>query len=216
MKLGEVFTYSVLIVFSTLPFGFLATVYAESTRIFLDPASQTVAAVGDIYTVNVSISDVSNLYGYELKLYYNSTLMNGTQAIEGPFLKSGGGQTFFYTVNFTDNYNSTHGLLYIACTLTENLSGVSGNGVLATIKFESLALGNSSLLHLADVKASDPNASSISHEDSDGIITVLPEFTSLLAALTLIIASVFAILLEKRTMHKSEISNRSNAEAFRL
>jgi hypothetical protein len=215
MKLGEVFMYSALMVFLTLPFGFLATVYAESTRIFLDPASQTVAAVGDIYTVNVSISDVSNLYGYELKLYYNSTLMNGTQAIEGPFLKSGG-QTFFYTVNFTDNYNSTHGLLYIVCTLTGNLSGVSGSGVLATVKFEALALGNSSLLHLADVKASDPNSSSISHEDSDGSVTVLPEFTSLFATLTLIIASVFAILLEKRAMHKSETSNRSNVEAFRL
>jgi len=216
MKLGEVFMYSALIVFLTLPFGALATVYAESTRVFLDPASQIVGAVGDSYTVNVSISDVSSLYGYELKLYYNSTLMNGTQAIEGPFLKSGGGQTFFYTVNFTDNYNSTHGLLYIACTLTGNLSGVSGSGVLATAKFEALALGNSSLLHLADVKASDPNSSAISHEDSDGSVTVLPEFTSLFAALTLIIASVFAILLEKRAVRKSRISNRSNTETFRL
>jgi hypothetical protein len=216
MKLSEVFMYSALIVFLTLPFGALVTVYAESTRIFLDPASRTVGAVGDSYTANVSISDVSNLYGYELKLYYNSTLMNGTQVIEGSFLKSGGGQTFFYTVNFTDNYNSTYGLLYIASTLTGNLSGVSGSGVLATVKFESVALGNSSSLHLADVKASDPNAFSISHEDSDGIVTVLPEFTSLFAALTLIIASLFAILLEKRAMRKSEISNRNNAEAFRL
>lgn len=215
IKLGKVFTYSALIVFLTLPLGALVTVHAESTRIFLDPASQTVSAKGDSFTVNVSISDVSNLYGYELKLYYNSTLMNGTKVIEGSFLKSGGGQTFFYTVNFTDNYNSTHGLLYVSSTLMGNVSGVSGSGVLATAEFRSLALGNSSSLHLADVKLSDPDASSISHEDSDGAVTVVPEFSSLFAIFALIIASLSAIIFEKRVMCKPEISNRSNAGAFR-
>lgn len=195
-KLGKVFAYSILILFLAIPFRAAITADAESTRVFLDPDGQTVGAVGDHFIVNVSIGDVSNLYGYELKIYYNSTLMNGTSVTEGSFLK-GGGPTFWDPVNFTDHYNSTEGVLYIADLLTTNVSGVSGGGVLATIEFKSVALGDC-VLHLEDVKLSDPTSSQISNVNSDGAVTVVPELTSLAVFLTLIIASLFGVLLGKR------------------
>jgi hypothetical protein len=202
VKFAKVFMYSALIVLLTMPLGAVIIVNAGSTRVLLDPPSQTVGAIGDSFTANVSIADVFNLYGYEFKLYYNSTIMNGTQVIEGSFLKSGG-QTFFWVVSFTDHYNSTHGVVWIDCTLTGHVPSINGSGVLATIKFKSLALGDSVPLHLADVKLSDPSPSPIPHEDSDGIVTVVPEFTSTVAVLTLMtIASLFGILVGKRAMRK--------------
>lgn len=178
---------------------------AESTSVFLDPPSQTISAIGDSFTVNVSIADVNNLYGYEFQLYYSSAVMNGTPPpVEGPFLNQSGSQSFFSTTSFTDNYNSTFGIVWIDCTLEyPTMTGVSGSGVLATIKFKSLALGNSVTLYLADVKLSDPNANSIPCQVSDGTVTMVPEFTSLFAISALIIVSLFVVLVVKRTKSKT-------------
>jgi hypothetical protein len=201
VKSARVFTYSALIVLSTMLLGPVIMVNAGPTRVFLDPLTQTVGAIGDSFTVNVTIADVVSLYGYELKLYFNSTVMNGTQVTEGSFLKSGG-QTFFWTVSFTDHYNSTYGVVWVDCTLTGNVPSINGSGPLATIRFKSLVAADSIPLHLADVKLSDPTASAISHQDSDGTVTVVPEFASLFAVLALIVASLLGILVGKRASGK--------------
>jgi hypothetical protein len=202
VKFAKVLTCSALIVLLTVPLRVAMMADAGSTRVFLDPPSQTVGAIGDSFTVNVSIADVSNICGYELKLYYNSTVMNGTAPlIEGSFLKSGG-TTVFWPVRFTDHYNdSTHGVVWIDCTRWP-ASGVNGSGVLFTIKFKSLTSGDSVPLHLTDLALSDPNSSPIPCEVSDGVITVVPEFTSTVAVLSLLIGSLFGILFRKRAMRK--------------
>jgi hypothetical protein len=161
---------------------------------------------------------VSNLYGYQFKLYYDSTIVNGTgQPTEGSFLSSGGGQTYFEIVSFTDDYNSTYGIVWIIGTLTGSVPGVSGGGVLATIEFKSLTVGASTPLHLQEVVLLDPNAYQIffyqeSARDFDGTVTVVPEFTSLFAVLTLILASLFCILVRKQATRKPGIS-KSDVEA---
>jgi hypothetical protein len=204
VKLPKVLTCSALIVLLTVPLGTVIRVDAGSTRVFLDPPNQTVGAIGDFFTINISIADVSNLYGYMLKLYFNSTVMNVTQApIEGPFTRSSGQTHVFIPLIFTNHYNSTHGEVLVACTMyPPSVSGINGSGVLATIEFKSLVLGDSVPLHLTDVELSDPNSSPIPCEVSDGIVTVVPEFTSTVVVLTLIIASLFGILFRKRAMRK--------------
>lgn len=199
-KMRKFLAYSVIILLSTMLIGTIRNVNAASASLSIEPSSQTVAAVGVTFTVNVSIADVSNLYGYSLELYYNSTLLTGTNVTEGPFLKSGGGQTFFDIENFTDDYNSTNGFVSIADTLTGSAPGVDGTGVLVTVQFKSLALGNKVSLELADVALADPNSNAIPYGTvSGGTITVVPEFTSLVAVVTLIVASLSAILVKKRS-----------------
>jgi hypothetical protein len=184
-----------------MPLGVVIIVDAGSTCVFLDPPTQTVGAVGDSFIANVSIADVFNLYGYEFKLYYNSTVMNGTQVIEGSFLKSGG-RTFFRIINFTDHYDSTHGVVWIVCSLLGNVSGISDSGVLATIKFKSVSVGDSVPLDLVDVELFDSSGSPIPHEVFDGTVTVIPEFTSMFVFLALVIASLFVVLVGKRALAK--------------
>ncbi len=200
IKLVRVFGYSILIAFFAMHLGVMAD--AGLASVFLYPSSQTVGAVGDSFTVNVSIADVANLYGYVFKLYYDSTVMNGTEVIQGSFLE-GSSQT---VLSFTDHYNSTHGLIWVDCFLIGNVPGVSGSGVLATIEFKSVNAAASSPLHLADVELSDNHASTIPYEDVDGVVTVVPEFTSVAAFLALMTASLFGVLAGKRAMRKSRFS----------
>jgi|SRR5271157_952090 len=199
-----VFAYSALIILLLMPMGIVRMGNAASASLFLEPSSQTIGAIGDSFTVNVSISGVSDLYAYQLQLFYNSTLMNGTQITEGRFLNESVnfGQPFFEVVNFTDNYNSTYGIAFVLCTLTGSAPGVNGGGVLITVQFKAVSRGNSVPLYLSGIQLSDPNASPISYDLSGGAVTVIPEFTSPIAVLTLIAASLFAILVGKRATRK--------------
>jgi hypothetical protein len=192
--------YSTLTLLWIMPFVAVIRGDPASTLVFVDPSSQTVDAVGDSFIVNVNIAGVSNLYGYELKLYYNSTVVNGTSVMEGSFLR-GGGSTFWNVVNFTDHYNSTEGVLYFFDLLTMNVSGVSGGGVLASVEFKSVALGDC-VVHLEGVKLSDPDSSEISHADLDGRVTVVPEFGPMIVFSALIIVSLFGVLVGKRVRTK--------------
>jgi hypothetical protein len=164
-----------LLIFSL---GGLAEVKAAFPQVFVYPPSQTVDAIGNIFTANVCVSDVFNLYAYEFKLYYNSTVLNGTSVTEGSFLKQSGQNPFFYVEAFTDHYNSTYGIVWIDSTLTGNVLGIDGEGVLATIKFNAITSSNSTSLSLSDVKLSDPNSNQIPYASFNGTVTVLPKNTA--------------------------------------
>lgn len=178
------------LIFSAVP----TCVGAQTTTVSLDPQDATVPNVGMNFTVNMNINDVTDLYSYELKLYYNSTLLNGTQVTEGQFLKSGG-STSFWVSNFTDTYNATHGLIHIICTLTATASGVSGSGVLMTIQFRSMATGGPSALVFANASLSDSNFNPITAVAVNGTFTVIPEFPLGIIQLTLMLFMIAALVI---------------------
>jgi hypothetical protein len=41
-----------------------------------DPSTLPVGKVGKIFTINVTVADVINIYGFEFKLGYNATLLD--------------------------------------------------------------------------------------------------------------------------------------------
>ena len=152
-------------------------VKAAFPQVFVYPPSQTINALRNVLTANVCVSDIFNLYAYEFKLYYNSTVLNGTSVTEGSFLEESGQTPFFYVEAFTDHYNSTYGIVWIDSTLVGNVLGIDGDGVLATIQFRATAPGNSTSLSLRDVNLSDPNENPIPYVSSDGTVTVLSKNT---------------------------------------
>jgi hypothetical protein len=180
-----------------IPLGRLVEANVAFPEVSVYPPSQTVDAIGNVFTANVCVSEVFNLYAYEFKLYYNSTVLNGTSVAEGSFLENSGQTPFFYVVAFTDHYNSTYGIVWIDSTLTGNVLGIDGDGVLATIKFNATTPSSSTSLSLRDVKLSDPNENPIPYVSSDGTVTVLPMNT---ANLTLGLSSAVNYLGSKVTI----------------
>jgi len=59
----------------------------------VDPTTQT-TSTGNIVTVDVNISNVSDLYGYQFDLAFNPSVLQAISSSEGPFLATGG-STFF-------------------------------------------------------------------------------------------------------------------------
>ena len=130
--------------------------------IFVDPPTAT-ATVGQNFTVNVSISNVADLYGWRLKLKWNTTILDAVNVTEGGFLKSIDNTFFFPRINNTEGY------IDVECTLLGNVTGVNGSGTLATIQFYVIQNG-SCVLDLYDTMLlnSLEQPQLIAHTVSDG------------------------------------------------
>jgi hypothetical protein len=146
-----------------------------TTSLSVKPQVLTGLEIGVSFTINITVTNVTDLYGWQFSLYYNPSILNATGKSEGPFLKQDGASTFYYIVDFTDNYNATHGKITLTSTrLQPAEKGVNGTGTLATITFKTLAYGNSPL-DLADTKLSDstePFPNLIPHEVQHGRVHV--------------------------------------------
>lgn len=161
-----------LLIFITFPFItlYISSSQANSTAtLYVDPPSTTVD-IGESFSVNVSVADVTDLGGWEFKLYYRNNILTAVTAIEGPFLKQGG-STVFFTVELNNNYNTTHGRIWLTCVLLEGVPGVNGSGTLATINFQAVGGGNTTL-HLTDTVLGDSQANLIDHTTTNGTVEV--------------------------------------------
>ena len=158
--------FAILLIVLFLNFIPLQTAFSATANLFIDP-SKTTVLLGDTFSINVSVSDVADLKGWDIKLYYRSTL-NATDMTEGSFLKSGG-STFFLIQEFDSPFNSTHNCVWAACTLLGNGSGVYGSGTLVTVTFNVTRDGNSTL-HLSDTDLVNSYFVGISHTTTDGYV----------------------------------------------
>lgn len=113
---------------------------SSSTTIFIDPseinASTLEVPPGDNFTIKVNVSEVADLYAFEFYLFWDSPLLNWTDAVEGGFLGHYDNETWIPAPLTLKDYQD-YGWLQISSTLTGDPPppGVSGNGTLAIVTF---------------------------------------------------------------------------------
>jgi hypothetical protein len=132
----------------------------------VDPAN-SYAAIGQNITVNIDVSNVTDLYGWEFKLGWNNTVLELLNVTEGPFLKSNGA-TFF-----TSKINSTDPHIIVDCTRLVDLPEANANGALATITFQVLQLGDCDL-NLYDTTLVNSFEQTLDHTTSGGHFETVP------------------------------------------
>jgi hypothetical protein len=123
---------------SLFPLHVVQSASASTATLSVSPASIR-ATQGQNFTISVTVSNVLDLYGWEFRLNWTTTLVDEVNVVEGPFLKAGG-STFF-----TVNVNATAGYMIVDCTLIGSVSGVNGNGTLAAVTFYAKNVGQSPL-----------------------------------------------------------------------
>jgi hypothetical protein len=138
--------------------------------VYVDPPSTTVN-FGSDFSVNVSVANVADLGGWEFKLYFGNNALSIMSATEGPFLKQGG-STGSFLIDITNNYNATHGRVWMTTVLMGGGSGVTGSGTLATISFHASSSGNTTL-SLVDTVLGDSQANPITHTTNNGTVRVI-------------------------------------------
>jgi len=159
-------TYKTILTAAVVFFGFLGCAYADGVTVSIEPTSSTVST-GGTASVDVDISGVSNLYGFQFDALFGASTVSATSETEGAFLPSGG--TTFFIPGTIDNVGGS--VTDTADTLIGAISGVDGSGTLAVLEFTGLAPGTTSI-DLANVILLDSNFNSISFTTEDASVTV--------------------------------------------
>lgn len=116
--------------------------------------------VGTTFTIDVKVESVTNLYGGEFQLKYDTTFLQNTASAWGPVKTSRDPNTF--TLNKT-----TVGNVWLVWLYLPPATAFTGDGVIATLTFKVLGRGDT-VLDLHDTKLGDTNGNPITHETFDG------------------------------------------------
>jgi hypothetical protein len=170
-----------------------------SSTLYVNPQT-SVGTIGQNFSVNINISNVVDLYGWEFRLGWNSTILDAIAVTEGPFLKSGGNTFFAYKIN------NTEGFVLADCTLLGDIHGVSGNGILAVIEFHVKTLGEC-ILDLYDTILVNSAEQPIPHTANDGYYhTALRD----VAIVNLVVSAMtINVTVENQGSHYTETFNVS-------
>lgn len=112
----------------------------------MSPESITVPTetryVGDVFNVTLKVADLSYFFSWQIKLFFNTTILNCT-GVAYPPVHVFSGHGFIPVDPIIDNVG---GSAYTAASLlAEDFVNVTGEGNLINVEFEALALGTSML-----------------------------------------------------------------------
>jgi hypothetical protein len=171
-------TLILLTLYEILLASFPSITLAQETGLSVDPSSITGLEIGEILSINITVSDVIDLYAWEFKLFYRNDILDATDMVEGPFLLThvdpSASTMFGSAPDTTETYNATHGLVHLYNTFVEVEEGVSGSGTLATVTFEVKGEGDCPL-SFGETKLVDsavPFGNLIPHTTTDGVVHV--------------------------------------------
>jgi hypothetical protein len=139
----------------------------SESRISISPLVKNVAN-GEIFTLDVRVSDVQELYGFQFDVEYDSNILEFQTATGSDFLSRNGNDNIFCV-----DYNAqTLGIVKnIACTRTGQVGGVSGSGTIQTLTFKALKTGTCEI-KLREVKLVRVNLEEISVTITNGKVTI--------------------------------------------
>jgi general secretion pathway protein D len=138
---------------------------AFAGTISLQPSGST-ATLGDAVTVDVNISGLTDLYAFQFDIGFNPAVLSAATVIEGSLFSSLG---VFFSPGFIDNTAGT--ITFIGDSLSGPGPGVSTDGMLATITFNTIGVGSSSI-DLANIILLDSSFADIAFTASGTTVTV--------------------------------------------
>ncbi|MCW3983829.1 MAG: PKD domain-containing protein [Candidatus Bathyarchaeota archaeon] len=162
--LKTVFCLIFLLIFTStfnIPTFTLGDAQAQSTPIIgLSPSNITLTEINQVFEVNITVQNVQNLFQWSAMVTWDSSVLNIVDSpVEGNFLKDAG--TTMYVVapvnGSSTKYKDPNGTLpEIYQSLLSSLEGVSGSGILATLKFKVIKPAIDSQINLVNTYLSSP------------------------------------------------------------
>ena len=127
------------------------------SKLFL-PAIDSVA-VGQAFTLDLTVRDVVDLAGWQLDISFNPAVLKAISVNEGDFLFTDDGNTFFQA----GDINNAAGTITDISGAFIGIGGVSGSGPLLSITFEAKKAGQGSL-QLSEDKLGAANGNQIHYD----------------------------------------------------
>jgi len=157
-------------------------VKAFDTKLYIDPAATSFGTdtkhVGDTFTVDVSVLDVTSLFAYEFRLKFEYAKLQLMSAVRpaGHFLEPivDPGNAFVPVWKINESLADPWQIAHFGYTLLAPETARTGSGLLVTLTFKILVeptFGDpliTSAFDLYDTKLADDAAAAISHDALDG------------------------------------------------
>jgi len=112
----------------------------QNLRISLTPPTVPMAVAGPAVTVPISVFGASRVSTVTLSIRFDPRVLRPRLVQEGLFMSGGGG-----TATFAQHVDATAGRIDITLTRPADTTGVSGDGILATVVFDAVGSGVSPL-----------------------------------------------------------------------
>ena len=139
------------------------------------------ANVNGLFPINITISNVVGMAGYEFRFNWNTSILTSTQWnytsktwIQNPSTPTPYANFTIALNNITVMSNGLSRFWLVVYSLPQHqLSlppGISGAFTVAKLQFKMIATGQS-LLDLSNTVLSDPSGNAIGHSNSDGMVT---------------------------------------------
>ncbi len=210
-------TLPVVILFAlTISICAIRVTNAQITIVSVKPTYLEVPELGQTFMIDINVTDVTNLFAYEIQLFYKRDIINATSAVRPPghFLEPelDPNDCVVFRWEIENDFNATYGRIWLAFTLRAPETGRSGSGILARLTFNGTNVGTTPLI-LADDRgrvgqvllAQYPDGASIANMTEDGNVNVIPEFPMEMILPLFLIALLTATAATNMT--KSEKSN---------
>lgn len=123
---------------------------------------------GDTLAINVTVNNLSNVYGIGFDIDFDSSKLSYDGYVSGNYLEKGGN-----TVNYiitTQSGNS--GKLIAGISRLGSVGGISGSGMMVTLKFKVVSAGSTSLTFSNNVVMDSSNQSIPGITWNSGLATI--------------------------------------------
>ena len=181
----------------------------SSTTVNVVPSSST-PSLGETFTVNLTIGNVQNLYGLDITLNWNVSVLQVLNVNSRLGVESHPDGVLHenlpdYPIEvIEENLSLETGNYQIAATSVGSTSAFSGSGNVAILTFNVTSLGQAAFeleSELADKPVSD-EANFIEHSEYICTVNIIPEFPTIIAVgLFVLFTSALAVCSRKRLQH---------------
>jgi len=182
-------------------------VMAQGATVKVQP-STAAPKYGENFTVDITVSNVQNLYAVDVQLSWNKDIIRISSATPQLGVESHPGGVLHQNVYIALNSMSQQtGTYQLVATSEGSAAAFSGSGKIVTLTFTVIHTGHSELTletELADKPVPPNPANLINHTDlSSSVNAVIPEFSTVFALVVFLILATSALVFSKKHMKKN-------------
>lgn len=160
-KLTSASILAIAIVIATM----VGTTAATSTKMSVTPGNLGMLYAGDTFAISITVEDVAGLSSYDFKLMWDAFVIRPLEVTQGPFLSQDGMYSTFFLYKIEMTFDRM-----IVGEMMMGPQTTSGSGTLATITFEVVGAGGTSI-DLYASKLLDVNVVNMPHAEFDGHVS---------------------------------------------
>jgi len=164
------------------------------------------ANVGETSAINLTVADVQNLYGVEVTLYWNASILQVVSVDLRLGVESHPDGVLHESIFIAENkVTQEQGKYRLAATSVAPAPSFNGTGNIVRVTFTVTSPGNCTLdleTELWDYPAPNQGSMPIEHTTIDGFFGVIPEFPKTIILPLFMFLTIFVVVLRKKISRK--------------